>query len=123
MKQILVIFCLSVFSLHLFAQVPEGINFQGIARDSSGNILKNAKINPSQPSILLKHAPTDIPVAKEAGISLQLSGHAHAGQVFPVGLISRLVYKGYAYGLKQEENFFIYTSSGAGTWGPPMRGE
>ena len=85
------------------------------------NILKNVKINPNQPSILLKHAPTNIPAAKEAGISLQLSGHAHAGQIFPVGLISHLVYKGYEYGLKQEENFFIYTSSGAGTWGPPMR--
>ncbi len=91
------------------------------SRQNFENILKNVKINPSQPSILLKHAPTDISVAKEAGISLQLSGHAHAGQVFPIGLISHLVYKGYEYGFKQEGNFTIYTSSGTGTWGPPMR--
>jgi predicted MPP superfamily phosphohydrolase len=78
-------------------------------------------LNRNQASILLKHAPTGIPIAKEMGISLQLSGHAHAGQIFPVGLISNLVFKGYAYGLKHEGSFTIYTSSGTGTWGPPMR--
>jgi predicted MPP superfamily phosphohydrolase len=105
----------------------DGLQIIGVDYHDSSNeenfkaILRHVGLNRNQASILLKHAPTGIPIAKEMGISLQLSGHAHAGQIFPVGLISNLVFKGYAYGLKHEGSFTIYTSSGTGTWGPPMR--
>ena len=76
-----------------------------------------------KPSILLWHTPTEIDIAKNTGISLQLSGHTHKGQLFPLGFITALVYKGYDYGLKQKGSYSIYTSSGLGGWGPPMRTE
>jgi predicted MPP superfamily phosphohydrolase len=60
-------------------------------------------------------------VAEEQGISLLLSGHTHHGQVFLFRWITSLVYKGYDYGLKRFGDLIVYTSSGAGTWGPPMR--
>jgi hypothetical protein len=90
-------------------------------RDQFRAILKRMKINPHKPSILLKHAPFDLDVAREEGISLQLSGHTHQGQVFLFRFITSLVYKGYDYGFKRLGDLLIYTSSGAGTWGPPMR--
>ena len=78
-------------------------------------------IDRRKPSILLKHSPLDLKVAKESGISLQLSGHTHRGQVFLFQWITSRVYHGYDYGLKWFGNLLVYTSSGAGTWGPPMR--
>ena len=73
------------------------------------------------PSILLYHNPTAVEETKKAGISLQLSGHTHKGQIFPIQLISRLIYGKYYNGLHVEGDYTIYTSSGAGTWGPMMR--
>jgi predicted MPP superfamily phosphohydrolase len=60
-------------------------------------------------------------VAKEQGISLLISGHTHQGQVFLFRFITSQIYQGYDYGLKWFGNLLVYTSSGAGTWGPPMR--
>jgi uncharacterized protein len=73
------------------------------------------------PNILLFHAPTNIEQVKNAGVDFQLAGHTHKGQLFPFGFITKLVYKGYDYGLHQNGDFSIYTTTGAGTWGPPMR--
>jgi predicted MPP superfamily phosphohydrolase len=84
-------------------------------------ILQKMGIDRRRPSILLKHVPLHLHVAKEQAISLQLSGHTHQGQVFLFRFITARVYKGYDYGLKWFGDLIVYTSSGAGTWGPPMR--
>jgi hypothetical protein len=84
-------------------------------------ILNGIKINPTLPAILLKHSPTNLDIAHKKGITLQLSGHTHKGQIFPINFITALVYHGYDYGFKKFKDLQIYTSSGAGTWGPPMR--
>jgi predicted MPP superfamily phosphohydrolase len=67
------------------------------------------------------HNPNHLPVAQEAGISLQLSGHTHRGQFFPFSAIVLRLYGKFAYGLHQLGDLQVYTSCGAGTWGPPMR--
>lgn len=84
-------------------------------------ILQNMGIDRHKPSILLKHAPFHLQVTKDQGITLQLSGHTHQGQVFLFRLITSQIYHGYDYGLKWFGDLLVYTSSGAGTWGPPMR--
>lgn len=58
---------------------------------------------------------------KALGAQLQLSGHTHGGQLFPFNLLVRFIFKGFHYGLNRAGDFSIYTSSGVGTWGPPMR--
>jgi hypothetical protein len=85
-----------------------------------GKIIKEKT---SQPTILLKHEPRHNDVAAVAGISLQISGHTHRGQIFPVNLLTWLIFKGFDYGLKpfRGNTMQIYTSSGVGTWGPPLR--
>lgn len=84
---------------------------------------KIKKINFSKdlPSILLYHAPTMIEQIAGAGINLQLSGHTHKGQMYPFNLITKLIYKGYDYGLHKIGDYTLYTTNGVGTWGPPLR--
>ncbi len=84
-------------------------------------ILQNARLDPSTASILLTHAPDQLAVAAEEGIGLQLSGHTHGGQFFPFTLFTKRIYGAFVYGLNRLGNLLVYTSYGAGTWGPPFR--
>lgn len=52
---------------------------------------------------------------------LQLSGHTHNGQIFPVNLLTRLLYRGYDHGLKKINGTYLYISAGTGSWGAPVR--
>ena len=83
--------------------------------DQFRTILQKMDIDRRKPSILLKHTPFHLQVARERGISIQLSGHTHHGQVFLFRFITAKVYQGYDYGLKWFGNLLVYTSSGAGT--------
>jgi hypothetical protein len=74
-----------------------------------------------KPSILLHHTPYNVVKAKEAGINLELCGHTHAGQLFPIQFIPRLIYGRFFKGLHTDGDFSIYTSVGTGVWGPTMR--
>lgn len=85
------------------------------------SILRKVSLDPKRPSILLAHAPDQLQVAEEEGISLQLSGHTHRGQFFPWTWITSRIYGPFVYGLKRLGRLLVYTTSGAGTWGPPMR--
>ena len=72
-------------------------------------------------TLLLKHRPV---ISKESlGLfDLQLSGHAHKGQIFPFSLFTRLYYYPIDAGLLELANgSHLYVSRGAGTWGPPIR--
>ena len=84
-------------------------------------ILGKMEIDRELASVLLVHAPDQLAVAERAGISLQLSGHTHRGQFFPWTLFTKRMYKQFAYGLQKFGDMLVYTSSGAGTWGPPLR--
>ena len=85
------------------------------------SLLRQAALDRGRASILLTHEPDRLPIAEQEGISLQLSGHTHGGQFFPFTWITGRIYGQYVYGLKRMGNLMVYTSCGAGTWGPPMR--
>lgn len=105
----------------------DGLQIVGVDyRDSTSperfrSILRRAALQQDAASILLVHTPDRLPVAAEEGVSLQLSGHTHRGQYFPFTLIVSRIYGKFAYGLNYFGNLAVYTSCGAGTWGPPMR--
>ena len=107
--------------------VLDGLQIVGVGyRDSTNverfrSILRQAALDRNVASILLVHNPNRLPVAADAGVSLQLSGHTHRGQFFPFTAIVSRIYGKYAYGLKRFGDLAVYTSCGAGTWGPPMR--
>jgi predicted MPP superfamily phosphohydrolase len=85
------------------------------------SVLRSTDIDRNSPSILLSHAPHRLEIPENAGISLQLSGHTHYGQMIPFTWIVDRIFGPFAYGLHAFGNMLVYTSSGAGTWGPPMR--
>jgi predicted MPP superfamily phosphohydrolase len=85
------------------------------------SVLTQLAIDPRAASILLTHAPDQPAITAEAGIGLQLSGHTHRGQFFPFTWITRRIYRQFTYGLSKLGETQFYTSSGAGTWGPPLR--
>ncbi len=83
--------------------------------------LEKIKYNKKKASILLFHEPRGTRSAKKMGIDLQLSGHTHAGQIFPINLLTILNYPGRSFGLIKDGDYSLNVSSGAGTWGPPLR--
>ena len=78
-------------------------------------------IDRDRASILLTHAPDDPHTAESLGFSLQLSGHTHLGQFIPWSWMARRIYRQFVYGLSRIGKMQVFTSSGAGTWGPPLR--
>ena len=99
----------------------EGIQLIGVDdRDSTNeekfkNILTNLNIDKNKLSILLKHQPSQLDIASKANISMQISGHTHKAQVFPLNLITKSIFKGYDYGLHIYDKMNVFTSSGVGT--------
>jgi predicted MPP superfamily phosphohydrolase len=107
--------------------VLDGLQLVGVHyRDATDpehlrRILQSAKLDPKSASILLTHAPDQLAVAADEGIGLQLSGHTHGGQFFPFTWITSRIYGAFVYGLNRLGGLLVYTSCGAGTWGPPVR--
>lgn len=77
-------------------------------------------LDPQKPAILLLHQPIHFEKTASLGIGLQLSGHTHGGQLFPILYISKMIYPR-TPGLHQIGESYLYVSWGVGTWGPPMR--
>lgn len=99
-----------------------GVDFKAtVGVDNFQQTLMSIKYDHNKPTLLLKHTPLNLDVAQAMNIDFQISGHTHRAQMFPLNLITHLVYKGYDYGLKQYKSMSVYTSSGAGTWGPPLK--
>jgi predicted MPP superfamily phosphohydrolase len=76
--------------------------------------------DPARPVILLAHDPSTFKEASRRGVDLQLSGHTHGGQIFPFGLLVRMVIP-FVAGLYERHGSLLYVSRGTGFWGPPMR--
>lgn len=76
-------------------------------------------IDSSLPTIVLDHNPKRYKEVLDYA-DLQLSGHTHAGQSFPITSIINLFFDN-AYGLMQQNDFSLIVSSGYGSWGFPVR--
>jgi uncharacterized protein len=90
------------------------------ARKPIGAILAEAGVDRRLPVILLDHEPLRLAEARDAGVDLQLSGHTHAGQLFPLNLINKKIWEQY-WGYLRKGTTQYYVSCGVGTWGPAVR--
>ena len=76
--------------------------------------------DPEHAAVLLAHQPRAVEEAIDKAIGLQLSGHTHGGQLFPMtGLVAALWR--YSAGLYRVGDGHVYVHRGTGFWGPPMR--
>lgn len=77
-------------------------------------------LDKSKPIILLDHQPYHLEEAEAYGIDLQISGHTHQGQVWPISAITNAIYEK-DHGFVKKGNANIYVSSGIGLWGGKFR--
>jgi hypothetical protein len=82
------------------------------------DLLNSAK--DSLPLILVDHRPTEINQVSSTRADIQLSGHTHNGQLFPINLITRDVYE-LSWGHMKKGNTHFFVTSGIRLWGPPVR--
>jgi predicted MPP superfamily phosphohydrolase len=101
-----------------------GLRIAGVTDPAWGEKREDARVLgtavPGDTTIFLKHRPW-IEDAAIGRFTLQLSGHAHCGQLFPFNFLTGLAYpmQDGLYRLGQDS--WLYTSRGTGSWGPPMR--
>ena len=74
----------------------------------------------SYPVILMDHQPFYLEKAAALGVDLQVSGHTHHGQMWPLNFITRAMYT-ISRGYGNIDGMHAYISNGVGTWGPPVR--
>jgi len=82
------------------------------------SLMKN--IDTLKPVILLDHQPLNLAETEKEKIDLQLSGHTHNGQLWPLNYVTKMIYE-VSYGYKRKGNSQIIVSSGYGLWGPRVR--
>jgi predicted MPP superfamily phosphohydrolase len=93
-------------------------NFIGTKRKSLKNIL--SEVNTQLPIIVMDHQPIALQEAADNGADLQISGHTHHGQMWPLQAITRRVFR-LSRGYMKIMNTHFYVSTGAGSWGPRVR--
>lgn len=79
-----------------------------------------AQVDFGFPVILIDHQPYYLEKAAALGIDLQLSGHTHHGQLWPLNYITSAIYT-LSRGYGKIGNMHAFVSNGVGTWGPPVR--
>jgi len=83
---------------------------------------------PGLPLVLLAHQPvqtkSEARQSQQDLIDIQLSGHSHGGQIWPLHSLALASQQGYIAGLYrvgQEERQHLYVTQGVVGWGPRMR--
>ena len=93
-------------------------SFAGKKRKPLEELTKN--LEKSLPIILMDHQPFHLEEAQQCGVDLQLSGHTHNGQLWPLNyLIDKIYDIGWGYKLIGKTHYYV--SCGIGEWGPPVR--
>ncbi len=90
----------------------------GEQRKPLGELMK--EVPSGYPVILMDHQPFQLAEAQRQGVGLQLSGHTHNGQLFPINYIVGRIFEN-PWGYLKKGNTHYYVSCGVGTWGPPVR--
>jgi len=72
------------------------------------------------PLIVLDHRPDDIAEARRFGADIQLSGHSHHGQLFPLNAITAMQYP-LSWGWRKIGATHFFVTCGVQVWGPRVR--
>lgn len=87
-------------------------------RNTPEEIMKG--LDAKKPVIVLDHEPREFGELAEAGVDVDLCGHTHDGQIFPLNLTCRLIWEN-SYGYMKKGNMHNVVTSGVGLYGPFMR--
>ena len=106
-------------SFYLVGREDRSKNWRGESRRKDLSEIM-ASVDKNFPVILMDHQPFGLEEGASNGADLQLSGHTHDGQLWPVSYIVHAIYE-LAMGYKLIGRTHVYVSNGVGTWGPPVR--
>lgn len=79
-----------------------------------------AGLDAAAPIFVMDHEPREDRALAETGADLVLGGHTHDGQLWPANWLMRLLWHNPG-GVRRHGASWLATTSGAGTWGPPIR--
>jgi predicted MPP superfamily phosphohydrolase len=79
-----------------------------------------AALDHARPILVIDHQPSELEALSKAGVDLDLSGHTHDGQIFPLNLTTSLLWAN-SRGYKKFRHMSSIVTAGAGTWGPSQR--
>ena len=68
----------------------------------------------------MDHRPLDLQAVSRSNVDVQFSGHTHDGQLFPINLITNMVYE-LSWGYKKIRNTHFFVTSGLRLWGPQVK--
>ena len=77
-------------------------------------------LDKSKPIFFIAHEPNELQETADAGADIDFSGHTHDGQVFPLTVITDIVWENPCGMIKKDDMTSIVTS-GVGIFGPFMR--
>ncbi len=103
-----------------------GITLTGLNDKSkrADDIVMSLKLDTSRYNIILDHQPVELAQKAEAGADLNLSGHTHGGQIWPLGIFNEYWSPNdYNYGERRFGDMTSIVSSGIAGWGYPIRTE
>ena len=87
-------------------------------------LLEKTHADPDTFWLVEDHQPLGLAKNAAAGVDLTVSGHTHAGQIFPIGLLDRLVqFNEMNYGCREQNGMYAVVTSGICGWGYPIRTE
>ena len=90
-------------------------------RDIKRKALSKIEGDNDLPVVVMDHNPANYS-DYSSDVDLILSGHTHKGQIFPVNLVTDILYEvDYGYYRKDSKSPQIIVTSGIGYWGMPMR--
>ncbi len=96
----------------------DSFRFYGKERTPLREMMKNIDLD--KPVILLDHQPVKLDESVSSGVDLQLSGHTHNGQMWPLNYVTGWIFE-LSYGYLRKGNTQFIVSSGYGLWGPRIR--
>lgn len=94
-------------------------NDNGSKRQNIQTLYKKIE-DKTKPIIILDHVPKGLEDGKKINADIQISGHTHDGQTFPLNLVVRKMSQ-LSHGMLLDNGFYYIVSSGIGLWGPPVR--
>ena len=79
-----------------------------------------SELDTDKPILVIDHQPRELDELAAAGVDADLCGHTHDGQLFPLNLTSKMLWKN-SCGYLQVGNMHNIVTSGVGLFGPNMR--
>lgn len=106
-------------SIYLYGRPDSERPGRGIVnRKSPAQLAKSCDLSKSL--LVIDHEPRELAELAKAGVDVDLCGHTHDGQLFPLNIIDQIIWEN-SYGYLKKDKMTNIVTSGVGLFGPNMR--